>query len=195
MRTSPFTSSLLIFLGGSILLLSSLIFIIDPALGIDVGDDIRSTSSTGRSTGIVSDDDDDDDDNLESVSEEPITIQQKMSTGEIPKDFVRHKIDSHDVMVFARSYGPHNRQAKELLERLSKTLALNVKVEFLDVDLLPGWDGSLIMTELEEITDQWSFPNIFIGKEHVGGNNELDQLHALGELEDMIINNVVGQEL
>jgi glutaredoxin 3 len=95
------------------------------------------------------------------------------------------------VMVFARSYGPHNRQAKELLKKMSKTL--DVHVEFLDVDLLPGWDGSLIMTELQEITGQWSFPNIFIGKKHVGGNQELDQKHALGELEDMIKNS--GQEL
>jgi len=179
-RTSLFPSSLLISFGGSILLLSFLLFIIiDPAVGIGIGvvDDTSSTSS--------------------STIEESININshQKMSTGEIPKDFVRNKIDSHDVMVFARSYGPHNRKAKELLERLSKTLALTIKIEFLDVDLLPGWDGSLIMTELEEITNQWSFPNIFIGKEHIGGNKELDQIHALGELEDMILTNVVGQEL
>jgi len=188
MRTLPLLSSLRISFGGSIILLSLLVFIINPALGIGIGvvDDKKSTS-----TGIISGDDDD----KKSELEESINIQQKMSTGELPKDFVRKKIDSHDVMVFARSYGPHNRQAKELLERLSKTLALNIKVEFLDVDLLPGWDGSLIMTELEEITNQWSFPNIFIGKEHIGGNKELDQRHALGELEDMIINNVVGQEL
>jgi len=114
-----------------------------------------------------------------------------LSSGETPTAFVRQKIDSHDVMVFARSYGPHNRQAKDLLRRLSRTL--QVDVEFLDVDLLPGWDGSLIMTELQDVTGQWSFPNIFIGKRHVGGNQELDQRHALGELEDMIIE--AGNEL
>lgn len=116
---------------------------------------------------------------------------QTLSSGDTPAAFVRQKIDSHDVMVFARSYGPHNRQAKELLRRLSQ--ALRVKVEFLDVDLLPGWDGSLIMTELQEVTGQWSFPNIFIGKKHIGGNRELDQRHALGELEEMIVQ--AGQEL
>jgi len=116
---------------------------------------------------------------------------QLMSTGEVPSKYVRNKIDSHDVMVFARSYGPNNRQAKELLKRISKSL--NVNVEFLDIDLLPGWDGSLIMTELQEITGQWSFPNIFIGTEHIGGNRELDQRHALGELEGIILN--AGQEL
>lgn len=127
---------------------------------------------------------------VEETDGEPI---QKLSSGESPKAFVRHKIISHDVMVFARSYGPHNRQAKELLRRLSK--ALNVNVEFLDVDLLPGWDGSLIMTELQEVMGQWSFPNIFIGTRHIGGNKELDQRHALGELEDMIKAASVGQEL
>jgi len=94
-------------------------------------------------------------------------------------------------MVFARSYGPHNRQAKELLRKLSNTH--QVHVEFLDVDLLPGFDSSLIMQELQEVTGQWSFPNIFIGKKHVGGNRELDQRHALGELEEMILE--AGQEL
>lgn len=116
---------------------------------------------------------------------------QVLSTGETPAAFVRKKIDTHEVMVFARSYGPHNRQAKELLRRISQ--AIKVDVEFLDVDLLPGWDGSLIMTELQEVTGQWSFPNIFIGKKHVGGNRELDQRHALGELEEMIVS--AGQEL
>jgi len=119
------------------------------------------------------------------------TVVQMLSSGESPTAFVQKKIDSHDVMVFARSYGPHNRQAKELLRKLSKALLVNV--EFLDVDLLPGWDGSLIMTELQDVTGQWSFPNIFIGKKHIGGNRELDQRHALGELEDMITE--AGQDL
>lgn len=127
---------------------------------------------------------------VEETDGEPI---QKLSSGETPTAFVRQKIDSHDVMVFARSYGPHNRQAKDLLRRMSK--ALNVRVELLDVDLLPGWDGSLIMTELQEVTGQWSFPNIFIGKKHIGGNRELDQRHALGELEDMIKEASIGGEL
>jgi len=119
------------------------------------------------------------------------TTVQSLSTGETPTAFVQKKIDTHDVMVFARSYGPHNRQAKELLRKLSKTLGTHV--EFLDVDLLPGWDGALVMTELQDKTGQWSFPNIFIGKKHVGGNRELDQRHALGELEDMI--KAAGNEL
>jgi glutaredoxin 3 len=87
-------------------------------------------------------------------------------------------------MVFARSYGPHNDQAKALLKQLQKSI--DVQIEFLDIDLLDGFDGSLVMLELQQLTGQWSSPNIFIGKKHIGGNNELDQIHAIGELETML---------
>ena len=94
-------------------------------------------------------------------------------------------------MVFSRSYGPHNQQAKDLLKKMQKEI--DVHVEFLDVDLLPGFDGSLIMTELQRLTGQWALPNIFIGKKHVGGNSELDQMNAIGKLESMLRH--AGQEL
>lgn len=87
-------------------------------------------------------------------------------------------------MVFSRSYGPHNQQTKDILRKMQAIL--KAEIEFLDVDLLPGFDGSLIMTELQRITGQWALPNVFIGKKHVGGNTELEQLEALGKLEDMI---------
>ena len=94
-------------------------------------------------------------------------------------------------MVFSRSYGPHNQQTKDLLKEMSKKL--NVRVEYIDLDLLPGFDGSLIMTELQRINGQWALPNIYIGKKHVGGNSDLEQLKALGMLEAMILE--AGDEL
>ena len=94
-------------------------------------------------------------------------------------------------MVFARSYGPHNEQTKNLLGEMKKITGTHV--EFLDVDLLPGFDGSLIMTELQRITGQWALPNIFIAKKHVGGNSDLEQLHAIDELREMMSN--AGKEL
>jgi glutaredoxin 3 len=68
-----------------------------------------------------------------------------------------------------------------------------VQVEFLDIDLLPGFDSSLIMTELQRQTGQWALPNIFIGKKHVGGNSDLDQMNAMGKLEALL--REAGQEL
>ena len=95
------------------------------------------------------------------------------------------------VMVFARSYGKHNEKAKSLLKQISKETS--IAVEFLDLDLMPGWDGSLLLLELEELTGQFALPNIFIGQKHVGGNAQLEQKHALGELEHMV--REAGQEL
>ena len=94
-------------------------------------------------------------------------------------------------MVFAKSYGAANIEAKSLLNTLSKET--NIPLEFLDLDLMTGWDGSILMLELETMTGQWALPNIFIGGKHVGGNSDLEQLHALGDLKDMI--RQAGQEL
>jgi glutaredoxin len=76
-------------------------------------------------------------------------------------------------MVFARSYGPHNLQAKEILDNLRKIS--KAKIEYLEVDLLPGFDASLIMTELQRISGQWAFPNIFIGKVRRGRSAFVEQ--------------------
>eukprot|EP00934_Nitzschia_sp_Nitz4_P003305 Nitzschia sp. Nitz4//scaffold11_size288233//180655//181172//NITZ4_000789-RA/size288233-snap-gene-0.53-mRNA-1//-1//CDS//3329534119//3295//frame0 len=116
---------------------------------------------------------------------------QPMSTGETALAFINRKIETHDVMVFARSYGPHNHQTKALLTAISQET--NTQVEFLDLDLLPAWDGTLVTMELEAMTGQWVLPNIFIGKKHVGGNKEIDQLHALGDLKEMV--EKAGQDL
>ena len=94
-------------------------------------------------------------------------------------------------MVFARSYGKQNEQAKTLLRQISKETL--TEVEFLDLDLMEGWDGSLLLLALEEKTGQWALPNIFIGGKHVGGNSEIDQMHAIGDLQEMV--RTAGQDL
>ena len=94
-------------------------------------------------------------------------------------------------MAFGRSYGKDNRRIKALLHELTE--AMDVKVDFLEVDKMPGFDGSLVLQELENITGKWLFPNVFIGNAHVGGHKEVDALHAVGELEEMI--RKAGQEL
>ena len=37
-------------------------------------------------------------------------------------------------------------------------------------------DGAAIQDALQEMTSQRSVPNIFIGKEHIGGNSDLQAL-------------------
>ncbi len=46
-------------------------------------------------------------------------------------------------------------------------------------------DGSAIQSALLEITGQRTVPNIFIGKEHIGGNSDLED-HKNKDLKDLL---------
>ncbi|KAI9672843.1 MAG: hypothetical protein M1831_000279 [Alyxoria varia] len=74
-------------------------------------------------------------------------------------------IDENSVAVFSKSWCPHCRQSKQLLTELG------AKFFLLELDQVD--DGSAIQDALEEITGQRSVPNIFINKNHIGGNSEL----------------------
>ncbi|KAF4554995.1 Glutaredoxin-like protein 1 [Elsinoe fawcettii] len=79
-------------------------------------------------------------------------------------------IDSNSVAVFSKSYCPYCKATKELLSRVG------AKYEVLELDQID--DGGAIQDALQEITNQRSVPNIFIGKQHIGGNSDIQ---ALGE--------------
>ncbi|TKX18199.1 glutaredoxin [Elsinoe australis] len=79
-------------------------------------------------------------------------------------------IDNNGVAVFSKSYCPYCKATKELL---SKTGA---KYEVLELDQID--DGAAIQDALQEITNQRSVPNIFIAKEHIGGNSDIQALGA-----------------
>ncbi|KAF2101681.1 putative glutaredoxin Grx1 [Rhizodiscina lignyota] len=74
-------------------------------------------------------------------------------------------IDENGVMVFSKSYCPYCRAAKQLL---SDNGAKFQAIELDQVD-----DGAAIQDALEEMTNQRSVPNIFINKQHIGGNSDL----------------------
>lgn len=96
-------------------------------------------------------------------------------------------------MVFAKSYCPHCKRTKGLLMELEEHI--DVGVDFIDLDQLPGDDGPMIQKQLLETTGQRTVPSIFIGQQHVGGNSELQQLHTLGKLEMMLLEVSEGPEL
>ncbi|KAG8628330.1 hypothetical protein KVT40_004203 [Elsinoe batatas] len=79
-------------------------------------------------------------------------------------------IDKGGVAVFSKSYCPYCKATKELLSRVG------AKYEVLELDQID--DGAAIQDALQEITNQRSVPNIFIAKEHIGGNSDIQ---ALGE--------------
>ncbi|MCJ1372629.1 hypothetical protein MMC20_003854 [Loxospora ochrophaea] len=74
-------------------------------------------------------------------------------------------IDENAVAVFSKSYCPYCKASKALLSELGAKYYL---IELDQVD-----DGADIQNALREITNQSSVPNIFINKQHIGGNSDL----------------------
>ncbi|TAQ89025.1 hypothetical protein B7494_g2615 [Chlorociboria aeruginascens] len=74
-------------------------------------------------------------------------------------------IDENAVAVFSKSYCPYCRATKNLLTEL------NAKYYTIELDQVD--DGSDIQAALLEMSGQSSVPNIYIGKQHIGGNSDL----------------------
>jgi len=74
-------------------------------------------------------------------------------------------IDDNAVAVFSKSYCPYCNATKALLTEMG---AKYYSIELDQVD-----DGSAIQNALKNMTGQISVPNIFIKKQHIGGNSDL----------------------
>lgn len=80
--------------------------------------------------------------------------------------------------MFSKSYCPYCKQTKETLSQFIK--------EYYLIELDQEDNGSEIQNYLREKTGQSSVPNIFIKKEHVGGNSDLSTLKGSGKLKSML---------
>jgi len=74
-------------------------------------------------------------------------------------------IDDNAVAVFSKSWCPYCKATKTLLSQLG---AKYYTIELDQVD-----DGADIQAALAEISGQTSVPNIYIKKQHIGGNSDL----------------------
>ncbi|KAG8950443.1 glutaredoxin [Tulasnella sp. 424] len=92
------------------------------------------------------------------------------------KEIVEDTIANHKVAIFSKSYCPYCKKTKELI----KSLVPEGDVEILELDERD--DGGAIQDYLNEKTGQRTVPNVFIKKEHIGGNDALQGLHAKGGL-------------
>lgn len=108
----------------------------------------------------------------------------RLSSGEEASSLVTRSIDETAVVVFAKSYCPYCRATRDLLETMKDTFDFEPNI--LDLDLMQNGDGALIQQELLERTGQRTVPNVFIGRAHVGGNSDLQQLASEGKLHQML---------
>jgi glutaredoxin 3 len=74
-------------------------------------------------------------------------------------------IDDNAVAVFSKSYCPYCRATKALLTEMG--------AKYYSIELDEVGDGSAIQNALKNMTGQTSVPNIFIKKQHIGGNSDL----------------------
>ena len=110
-----------------------------------------------------------------------------LSTGDDVDNLIDTYINSNDVMVFAKSYCPHCKTSKSIIELLQhETSHYAAWTEnFLYLNQMDQ-DGKTIQNALLEKTGQRTVPNIFIGGKHIGGNTDLVTLYQSGELLIMI---------
>lgn len=76
-------------------------------------------------------------------------------------------------MVFSKSYCPYCKNSKRILDDLK------AKYEAIELDQVD--DGADIQDALHKLTGQRTVPNIFIGRKHIGGNSDLENVKKNGK--------------
>ncbi|KAL2268937.1 hypothetical protein VTJ83DRAFT_3783 [Remersonia thermophila] len=82
-------------------------------------------------------------------------------------------IDDNAVMVFSKSYCPYCNNTKRILNGLD--------AKFTTYELNQEADGDDIQNALHQMTGQRTVPNIFIGRVHIGGNSDLENVVKNGK--------------
>ncbi|KAG7374095.1 glutaredoxin [Nitzschia inconspicua] len=104
-------------------------------------------------------------------------------------NFVNARIEGSQIMVFSKQYCPFCKKTKALLKKLLEQDKFSrIEMNVLELDQFPdgGEAATSIQQYLLKTTGQRTVPNIFIGSNHVGGNSDLQELHASGKLELML---------
>ncbi|KAK7154743.1 hypothetical protein R3I93_009635 [Phoxinus phoxinus] len=91
---------------------------------------------------------------------------------------IKQLIDSHQVLVFSKSFCPYCVKVKDLFKEL------NVKCNTLELDLME--DGTNYQDLLHEMTGQKTVPNVFINKKHIGGCDNTMKAHSDGVLQKLL---------
>ncbi|KAJ8085242.1 Glutaredoxin [Marasmius tenuissimus] len=96
------------------------------------------------------------------------------------KEIVESSINENTIAVFSKSWCPYCRSAKDTI---SKDYP-DAEVKIYELDEMD--EGEKIQAYLAEKTGQRTVPNIFINKQHVGGNDAIQNLKRKGELDKLV---------
>jgi glutaredoxin 3 len=96
-----------------------------------------------------------------------------------PAEFAQTEIDTHAVVVFSKSRCPFCLATKSLLNDLKVDGVIVHELDQMD-------DGADVQAALATLTGQRTVPNVFVGGQHVGGNDDTQAAAASGKLQDML---------
>jgi glutaredoxin 3 len=102
----------------------------------------------------------------------PTLTELQSSTEELQK-----LISESKVLVLSKTYCPYCKRTKNLLDELIQEKSYLTIVE---LDLMK--DGSTLQSAAFQLTGQSTVPNVFIGGNHIGGNDRVQELYRNGRL-------------
>lgn len=94
--------------------------------------------------------------------------------------FIEAENNSHQVVIWSKSYCPYCIRAIQLFQGLSGVSDLVVH------QLDRRSDGSQIQSILHKMTKQSTVPNIFVNKQHLGGNSDAQAANKNGSLQKLL---------
>jgi glutaredoxin 3 len=91
---------------------------------------------------------------------------------------IKSTVAGSKVVVFSKSWCPFCAQTKALFDSNG--------IEYTAIELDERDDGALLQETLLGITGQRTVPNVFIGGEHLGGNDDTQKAAKSGKLAEML---------
>eukprot|EP00985_Skeletonema_marinoi_P013982 scaffold7015_cov134-Skeletonema_marinoi.AAC.3 len=127
---------------------------------------------------------------LDSVEDELISSSSSLGSSSVPTlsgsttdpvvitEYIEAMIDTQDVVVFSKSYCPYCKATKAIFRDMG------VQPTVIELDEMEN--GELVQDILSEMTEQYTVPNVYVKKQHVGGNDDTQELAESGELQEML---------
>eukprot|EP00522_Entomoneis_paludosa_P008333 CAMPEP_0172457032 /NCGR_PEP_ID=MMETSP1065-20121228/19522_1 /TAXON_ID=265537 /ORGANISM="Amphiprora paludosa, Strain CCMP125" /LENGTH=119 /DNA_ID=CAMNT_0013210479 /DNA_START=17 /DNA_END=376 /DNA_ORIENTATION=+ len=94
--------------------------------------------------------------------------------------FIDSKVAAHQVVVFSKTYCGYCARTKSLFSGLEQAKDVHV------IELDRRSDGDDIQNALVTKTGQRTVPNVFVNKQHVGGNDDVHNAYRNGALLKML---------
>lgn len=95
------------------------------------------------------------------------------------RDLIETTNASYRVVIYYKSSSSHCRKSKDFF---AKHHVRDVKI--IDLDQEPH--GEELLQGLADYTGQGTLPNIFVQRQHIGGNSNVQKTYANGNLEELL---------